>query len=564
LASWVRGGLAGFAQMNGYRSTGSAPRDERADDPVGDASRAHDHLGVVRRLRVPLVVLLIGLPAVAFAFSAGKQNVYRATAEVLLSYQNFASSLTGATPSTVNPDPPRVAETQSRLARTPLVAQRALRVAGVRDESPLTFLDNSSARAEPNADLLVFQAEDTDPERAARLATAYARAYTTVSRELATAAIERARQGALRRIRALEQARDTRSRLYDSLIANEQQLSAMRALQTSNAALIRPAVDAVRIAPRPARDAVLGFALAIVLAACAVALAHAFDTRVRESDEAGRVLGLPLLARIPARPSLWQENRLPMLTEPNSRRAQPYRMLKTTFEFQAFAAEAQAVMVTSAGRGEAKSTTAANLALALARAGRRVVLVDFDMREPSLHRLFSRERAPGLSDVLTGRIRLEDALVEIEMPGRGPGRPVTWDRQSDGTLEVLSAGRPLEGRGAARGEDLDVAEAAGSMAFDMVLRRLRVTADVIVFDTPPVLRASEALALTRKVDGVLLTVSSEATRRAALHDLRRLLDGCPAALLGFVFIGPGASLSYGSTPPDDLLGWIPVRQHSVR
>ncbi|MEA2249607.1 MAG: hypothetical protein QOH46_4136, partial [Solirubrobacteraceae bacterium] len=156
MASWVRGGLAGFAQMNGYRSTGSAPRDERSDDPVGDTSRAHDHLGVVRRLRVPLVVLLIGLPAVAFAFSAGKQNVYRATAEVLLSYQSFASSPTGATPSAVNQDPRRVAETQSRLARTPLVAQRALRVAGVGDESPLTFLDKSSARAEPNADLLVF------------------------------------------------------------------------------------------------------------------------------------------------------------------------------------------------------------------------------------------------------------------------------------------------------------------------------------------------------------------------------------------------------------------------
>jgi polysaccharide biosynthesis transport protein len=551
--------------MNGNPSTGAPARDARVDDTGADTARTPDHLvGVIRRLRLPLLVLLIGLPAAAGVFSAGQQSVYRDTAEVLLSYQNFASSLTGAAPSMVDQDPRRVAETQSRLARTPLVAQRALSVAGVRDQSPLAFLDNSSARAEPDADLLVFQADDPDPQRASALATAYARAYTAVSRELATASIERARQGALRRIRALERAGDTRSRLYDSLIANEQQLSAMRALQTSNASLIRPAQDATRVEPRPLRNVVLGFGLALVLGACVIAITLAFDTHVREADDAGRVLRLPLLARIPS-PGLWQKSRVPMLTEPNSRRAQPYRMLKTTFEFHAFRAEAQAVMVTSAGRREGKSSTAANLALALARAGRRVVLVDFDLREPALHRYFSHERAPGLSEVLTGRLRLEDALVSIHMPGRARGLHVTnGDRAREGSLEVLFAGRPLHGRGASRTDEFDVAEAAGSGLFDAVLRRLRVTTDVILFDTPPLLRASEALALTRKVDGVLLTVSSDATRRADLHDLCRLLEDAPAARLGFVFIGPGARHDYGDEPLEEPRSWIPARQHSGR
>jgi len=551
--------------MKGNPSTGAPARDTRLDETGADAAHTPDHLvGVIRRLRLPLLVLLIGLPAAAGVFSLGQQSVYRDTAEVLLSYQNFASSLTGAAPSTVDQDPRRVAETQSRLARTPLVAQRALRAAGVQGESPLAFLDNSSARAEPNADLLVFQADDPDPRRASALATAYARAYTAVSRELATASIERARQGALRRIRALERAGDTRSRLYDSLIANEQQLSAMRALQTSSAALIRPAQDATRVEPRPLRNVVLGFGLAVVLAACVIGAAHAFDTRVREAREADEVLRLPLLARIPS-PGLWQKSRVPMLTEPNSRRAQPYRMLKTTFEFHAFAAEAQAVMVTSAGRREGKSSTVANLALALARAGRRVALVDFDLREPALHRYFSHERAPGLSDVLTRRLRIEDALVTIHVPGRARGLHATnGDGTRQGSLEVLFAGRPLHGRAASRFEELDVAEAAGSEVFDGILRRLRETADVILFDTPPVLRASEALALTRKVDGVLVTVSSDATRRADLHDLCRLLEDSPAARLGFVFIGPGAHHAYGDEPPEEPRSWIPARQHSAR
>ncbi|MEA2324420.1 MAG: tyrosine-protein kinase [Solirubrobacteraceae bacterium] len=525
------------------------PFQELQGEEPARATRAPDYLGVARRLRIPLLALLVAMPVVTLFASMLQSSLYRSSSEVLLSYQNFATGLSGVSPATVDPDPARIAATQARLARTPLVARQALTNARVTRGTPEEFLAISSVRAEPNADLLVFSAEDPDRDHAARLATAYAHAYTTVARQLATGAIERARQGALRRIQQLEQAGDTRSRLYTSLVTNEQQLRAMSALQTSNASVVRPGDEAVRVQPRPLRDAVLALTLAIVFAACLIALSLAFDTRVREAEEAGGLLGLPLLARLPVtsrRP--WRKNRLVMLDEPNGMHAQPYRMLKTTFEFAAFAADARTIMVTSGARREGKSTTAANLALALARAGRRVALVDFDLREPTVHRLVERRRAPGLSDVLLGRVTLGRAMISL-WPTGGAGKRdaerTNGERSSHGSLEVLTAGRPVLGRASARAAGLDVSEIAGSAAFDTLLAELRQRADVVLFDTPPVLQASEALTLTRKVDAVIVAVSADISRRKTLTEVCRMLEASAAVTLGFVFYGPGAEYVYG-------------------
>ncbi|MEY2532384.1 MAG: tyrosine-protein kinase [bacterium] len=518
------------------------------EDPARDV-RAPDYLGVAWRLRLPLLALLVALPLVTVISSVLQQSLYRSSSEVLLSHQNFATGLSGVSPATVDPDPPRIAATQARLARTPLVARETLRQARATGRTPEEFLLTSTVRAEPNADLLVFAVEDPNREHAELLATAYARAYTVVSRQLATGAIERARQGALRRIRQLEQAGDRRSRLYVSLVTNEQQLRAMAALQTSNASVVRPGDEAVRVQPRPLRDAVLALALALVFGACLIALSHAFDTRVRDAQEAGELLRLPLLARLPLtsqRP--WRKPRLVMLAQPNGLHAQPYRMLKTTFEFAAFAADAKTIMVTSGSRREGKSTTTANLALALARGGRRVALVDFDLREPTVHRLVERRRTPGLAGVLMGRVTLDRALIALGPPGaaaRLDAYRAHGERPSRGSLEVLTAGRSLLGRASTRAGGLDVSEITGTASFDKVMAELVERVDLVLFDTPPVLQASEALALTRKVDAVVVAVSANISHRRTLTEVRRMLEASSAAKLGFVFYAPGVEYVYG-------------------
>jgi polysaccharide biosynthesis transport protein len=549
-------------------------------EPDRDVAPPRDYIGVARRLWFPILLILVVVPAATVALSHTQEARYRASADVLLTYQSLAASLTGiSTGSGISQDPERVAETRARIARTPAVADRALRSAGGQGRTVAELLSRSTVRADPKADFLVFSVEDPQAAVATRLATAYARAFTEFSAELDTAAIERARQGVASQIRQLEERGDRRSDLYESLVAKEGQLGELKALQTSNASVVRPADWAERIRPRPLVNGVLALALAVVLAGCLVLVSEAFDKRVRAAEDAGEWLGLLLLGRLPEPPSrLRRSNRLVMLAEPNGIHAELLRLFKTSFEGIVFAKNVQAVMVTSAVRHEGKSTIVANLAVALARAGRRVALVDLDLRQPVLHRFFDVSREWGLTDVVLGRIPLDDAIVSMALPRRAPdeldddeeagegdrtGGSATWprvspspeqpNRDTEGALEILPAGQAAG----------DVSELVGTAAFSALLEQLRSRADLVLFDTPPLLQASEALALTRKVDGVVVVVRSNTTRRATLAELGRVLDNCPAAKLGFVFAGVTVEEAYGAGPHYHRSP-IPARREPVK
>ena len=121
---------------------------------------------------------------------------------------------------------------------------------------------------------------------------------------------------------------------------------------------------------------------------------EALDTRPRSADEIGERLGVPLLARLPRPP---RKFRAPgrALGAPHGPQGEAFRMLKTNLEFVNVERGCRTIMITSAVKGEGKSTTVANLAVAMARAGRRVALVDLDVREPMLHRFFDLARKPG-------------------------------------------------------------------------------------------------------------------------------------------------------------------------
>jgi polysaccharide biosynthesis transport protein len=501
-----------------------AVRDGRAE-----SVSLRDYLQVTRRRKWVILAALVVVPLAAVLASLQQQTLHEGSAEVLLSRQNLAAALTGTDDPNVGLQADRVAQTQSDVARAQLVAKRTLDAAGVTNQEAEDLLDASSVTPRQNADILEFKVRDPSAARASRLATEYARQFIRYRRELDTAALVRARREVASRLRALEVAGDRQSALYANLAEKEQQLRTMEALQTANASLLQPGGIAEQVQPQPVRNGILGLVLGLVLGTALAFLREALDTRVRSAEEIGDALELPLLARLPsARKQLSRQDGLVMLTDPASAQAEAYRMLRARLEFANLEPAAQVVMVTSAVEGEGKSTTAANLAVAFARGGRKVLLLDLDLRRPSVDRLFALERAPGLTDVARGRVQLERAVARVALGAPGNGKQKGRNGSgSAGALEVLPLGATPP----------DPGEFAVGRRLQELVESLRARADLVIVDSSPLLEVGDVLALGRLVDGLVVVTRLDVLRGGTLRELARALEATAAAKLGFVVTG---------------------------
>jgi Mrp family chromosome partitioning ATPase/capsular polysaccharide biosynthesis protein len=490
------------------------------------------------------IVLLVALlaPATAVALSLRQDPVYEASSQVLLQNENLAGTLTGVPSTALANDPARLVQTQADLARVPLVARRTLAAAGVHDITADELLGNSSVSAKTDSDMLEFSVRGGDPLVIRKLAAAYAREYTGYRREVDTAAISLALTEAERRLAELRSNGDSNSPLYASVADKIQTLQTMEALQTSNAFVVRTPDSAVKVSPKPVRNGVLALALGLVLGVGLALLRETLDTRVRTADEVSQALGIPLLARLP-RPSkrLAARHLLASLTQPSGASAESFRLLRTNLSFASLEHPARSILVTSALKGEGKTTTAANLAVTFARAGRRVALVDLDLRRPTLHKFFGLRSSPGLTDVVLGHSPLSDAmnavLLDSGRPSGGPHEDTNGHR-TRGLLEVLPAGQIPS----------DPAEFIETSSLGRLLDELHQHYDLVLIDSPPVLAVGDPLMLSARVDGVLLVARLALLRRPMLEELRRQLEMSPARLLGFVLASPEAEERSTGTP----------------
>jgi len=199
---------------------------------------------------------------------------------------------------------------------------------------------------------------------------------------------------------------------------------------------------------------------------------------------------------------------LVMLTDPTSAAAEAYRALAANLQFAYADRPLQTVGVTSAAAGEGKSTTTANLAVALAEGGRRVIVVDADLRRPSLHTLFGADVQEGLSTVLLGA---ELATLPLQETGaRG--------------VRLLSAGPTVT----------NPLEALASRRFDQVLAMARGQADFVLVDTAPAGALADSAVLAPRLEGMLLVVSAGRTKRDLARRAREQLERVNANLLGVV------------------------------
>ena len=456
---------------------------------------------------------------------------------MFLGTQSLASTVSNVpVPST---DPVREAATQADLARTPTIADQALKLAHLSDRSAAALLSQSTVSAATNADILTFTVTDPRPRVAELLAETYATAYAHYRRQLDTAAIVQARKDVERRLAQLQSQGGQNSAAYANLFEKDQQLSTLQLLQGSNTLFVRSATAAVQIQPRPLRNGALGAMLGLVLGVGLVFLRDALNTRVRTAAEVQERLDMPLLGRLPE-PSrrLRAKNQLVMLAEPQTPAAEAYRIVATNLELVNLERSARTIMFTSATHDEGKSTTVANLAIALARTGRRVALVDIDLRNPALAGLFSLDDHRGLTTVALGRARLDDVLAQVSLSYVNPKEKIERSaiNTTQGVLEVLPVGPPPP----------NPAEFVGSDALAAILAELEQRADLVLLDTPPILDVSDAMTLSSRVDGLVVVTKLSAVRRPTLQELHRVLAGAPIAKLGFVLTGTSVGATYGA------------------
>ena len=189
--------------------------------------------------------------------------------------------------------------------------------------------------------------------------------------------------------------------------------------------------------------------------------------------------------------------------------SEAYRTLRTNLDFSSLDKPIKTMLVTSAGPEEGKSTVLANLAVTTAQAGRKVILVDCDLRRPTLHSIFNLEKDVGLTTMV-----VDDAAMES---------PPLQDTAVEG-LQIVSSG-PLPP---------NPSELLGSRRMEEIIAALLERADVVFFDAPPVVAVTDAAVLATKVDGVLLVVNAGGTKRDYARAAKARLEKVNANLLGAV------------------------------
>jgi len=491
-----------------------------------------DYLAVVRRYKWLIILAAIIVPLAAYAMSARQPKVFRATSEVLLNQQDLGSELTGIPTANTVSDPDRYARTQAALARMPAVALGAIQRAGVKGMEPWQLVGSADVSPRGDTDLLIFAVKNGDRQKATQLAAAYAEAFVAYKLQMDTTSLSQARRELQTRLLELRREGAVDTDTYRELVRKSQDLRTLEILQVA-ATVVRTPTNANQVAPAPTRNAMMGLLLGLVLGIGGAFVINAFDRRVRDADEVERALQIPLLARLPAPPR--SNDMLTILDRPPDAVTEAAGRLRTSFDFANSDLQAKLVMATSAGAGEGKSTTLANLAIALSRTGRRVVLIDLDLRRPSITRLFHLPSRPGLTDVATGNAELAAVLTPIvPVPIRSRLVARGDAGESSGLLEVVTAGLTR----------VDAAQFVETSGLAEVLRRLRDRADVVLVDAPPILATGDAMALTGKMDAILLVNRLGTLTRPALSELARALSRSPAPVLGFVATGAQLDESY--------------------
>lgn len=195
---------------------------------------------------------------------------------------------------------------------------------------------------------------------------------------------------------------------------------------------------------------------------------------------------------------------------PNSIASENYRILRTNIEYLSFDKKLKTIVITSSEPGEGKTITSGNLALSLVQDGKRVILIDCDLRRPNIHRSFKVSNKHGLSELLIGKTSLEEVKMTITK-----------------NLDVVTSGNLPP----------NPSEMIGSKSMEELIDNLKDYYDYIILDTPPVLAVTDAQILTTKADGTILVVRAGKTKKDNVISAKNLLNKVGVKLIGVVLNG---------------------------
>ncbi len=319
---------------------------------------------------------------------------------------------------------------------------------------------------------------------------------------------------------------DTNQQLYDSLLQRLKDATVSAGLRATNIHVVDAArPPKVPVRPQKLYNIAVGLVVGLILGVTLAFVKEALDNSIKSIEEAERVVNAPALAvvplerELPHRParSLTRNNgtskpgeaELALLKQPSSALAESFRTLLTSVVLSTAPRPPQALLITSATAREGKSTTALNLAIALAQRGDSTLIIDADLRRPGIAESLDLADGEGLAGFLTGAHSIEAALIQFS--------PVP-------TLWVLPAGP----------KPPNPAQLLSSSAMESLLRELRQRFKFLVIDSPPVLPVTDAMILSTFVDGVAFVVESGVTARGAVARARKVLDNAGARILGLV------------------------------
>jgi polysaccharide biosynthesis transport protein len=469
------------------------------------------------------VILLGGLAAVvpAALLAYADDPVYESSARILL--QSSASdSLFGSSSLGVGTSSRYVAN-EIQVLEGQIVAERVRQDLGLTSAPP--GVDGSSFG---DTDVINVTVRSSDPTTARVVADAYVSAYISTKRSQAIGSLVAAGEELQAKIIELqttidalgqqieassgtdaELLRSQRTTLIDQQAVFKQRLDQLQvdtALSTGAAEVVQAAFQPVEPnGPNPWRVIALALAFGLALGIAAAFLLDYLDDSIRTPEDLAEIAGKrPVLAVVPVNPTA--DPRPIAYTKPGDMAAESYRTLRTNLLFLGFDGAMRAIQVTSSLPGEGKTTTASNLAVLLAQAGHSVVLVDADLRRPRVHELFDLPVAPGLTSALVSEagplpVHLVDTNLSVIPSGLIPPNP----------SEMLSGRRMTQ-----------------------VMETLTSRFDFVILDSAPVLPVSDAVALSRHADAVVVVAQAERTSRPSIVDTLASLEQVSAPVVGLV------------------------------